>query len=367
MLRCPVEKTPLRLMTREELADLNATIAKGGARRAGGDPASNVLAGGLVSSSGAWAYEVAAGIPILLPELGIRRVSSASSAAAAGFRRGEDASTDERWEALSLSWTNLRPPLTPGQGDLDVLQRLVGEGVAGLQTSFPRALLLGITPQIAAMRWPGSTRLLALDFSAAMIRNVWRAPERTDAMVARANWTTMPVRDAACDVVVGDGNLTSLSYPDEYRAYASEIRRVLKDRGTLVLRLFARPERPEPLEGVFADLRGGRIGSASLLPWRIAMALHGDLAAGVRAAGIWEAWCEHVPDAEGLMRSLGWPLQALSAVEWTRGAEYRMRFPTVGEVEDLMAPGFSLTACHVPDYECGAMYPVAVFETRPRS
>ncbi len=217
------------------------------------------------------------------------------------------------------------------------------------------------------MRWPAGTRLLALDFSTAMIRNVWRAPEKIRAMVARANWTAMPVRDGTCDVVAGDGNLTSLAYPNEYDRFASEIRRVLKDTGTLALRLFARPESPESLETIFADLYAGRIRSLSLVPWRIAMALHGDLAAGVRTAGVWEAWCEHVPHPEDLMRALGWPPQALGSLEWTRGAEYCMRFPTVGEVEALLAPELSLAACRVPDYECGGMYPTVAFTRRSRS
>lgn len=367
VLCCPIDKAPLRVMAPGELAGLNAAIAQRQAWHACGDPVAGPIEAGLVSTSGPLMYRVLDGVPVLLPELGIGCGRDAAGAVGAGFRRGEDASTDERWETFSHFWNTVRPPLRPGQADVDMLQRLVGAHVAGTGTSRPSALLLGVTPEIATMRWPGGTRVLALDFSAGMIRNVWQARDGAHSQVARANWTTMPVRDAACDIVIGDGNLTSLSYPAEYLAFAGEARRVLKDTGTLVLRLFARPERPEPLDTIFSDLRNGRIATSSYLPWRIAMVLHGNLATGVRTAGVWETWCAHVPDPDALFRALGWPPQALAALEWTRGAEYTMRFPTVGEVEELMSPGFSLVGCRFPDYEGGERYPTVVLEPRKRT
>jgi uncharacterized protein YbaR (Trm112 family) len=195
MLCCPVDKTPLRVMSLGELADLNEVIAQGDARHASGDPVDSVIEGGLVSSSGAGTYTIADGVPILLPELGIRRAGDASGAPGPAIRRDVDASTDARWDALSRLWSSIQPPLRPGRPGVDVLQRLVAEGCTGQRATRPRALLLGVTPEIATMRWPAGNRLLALDFCSAMIRNVWRAPENEDAMVARADWDAAHPRE----------------------------------------------------------------------------------------------------------------------------------------------------------------------------
>ena len=367
MLRCPIAKVPLRRIARGEIVALNELITQGAALQARGDAVASPVEDALLADDGSWAYRVDSGVPTLLPEHAIRFDGRAAGDPATAYRRADSASTDARWEALALAWPAIRPPLRPGRDDIALLQTLVADRSSATAADSPRALLLGVTPEIASMRWPAGTSLLALDFSEAMIRGVWRAPEGVPAMVARADWTAMPVRDGACDVVVGDGNLTSLSYPGEYAAFADETRRVLREPGTLVLRLFARPERPDPLDTVFADLRAGRIREPALLPWRIAMALHGTLAEGVRAGAVWEAWCERVPRAVALFEALGWPPQALGSLEWTRGQEYVMRFPTVGEVEDLLAHGYERTICRTPAYEGGELYPTVVFTPRPRS
>ena len=367
MLRCPIAGSPLGRMSRIELDRLNELIAGGAARHSGGGTVENRLDDALLARDGSWAYGVDSGVPALLPELAIRIDRAAGGGVPAAYRRAAGASTDERWAALALAWPAIRPPMRPGRDDVAVLEALIADCGCAAGVSSPRALLLGVTPEIAAMRWPAGTGVLALDFSEAMIRKVWRVPERVPAVVVRGDWTAMPLRDSVFDVVAGDGNLTSLSYPGEYAAFAEETRRVLRRTGALVLRLFARPERPDPLDTVFADLRAGRIREPALLPWRIAMALHGTLAEGVRAGAVWEAWCERVPRPAELFAALGWPPQAVRLLDWTRGEEYVMRFPTEGEVEDLLVRGFEKTARRAPGYESGELYPAVVFRPGRRS
>jgi SAM-dependent methyltransferase len=367
MLRCPIAGSPLGRMSRVQLARLNELIAGGAVRTAAGGTVEKHLDDALLTRDGSWAYRVDSGVPTLLPELAIRIDRPAGGGAAAAYRRAAGASTDARWAALALAWPAFRPPMRPGRDDVAALETLVAECGCAAGVSSPRALLLGVTPEIATMRWPAGTSVLALDFSEAMIGSVWRAPERIPAAVVRGDWTAMPLRDGVFDVVSGDGNLTSLSYPGEYAAFAEETRRVLRATGALVLRLFARPERPDPLDTVFANLRAGRIREPAMLPWRIAMALHGTLAEGVRAGAVWEAWCERVPRPAELLAALGWPPQALRSLEWTRGEEYVMRFPTEGEVEDLLVRGFEKTARRAPGYDSGELYPTVVFRPGRRS
>jgi SAM-dependent methyltransferase len=243
------------------------------------------------------------------------------------------------------------------------MQRLVAESAAPAHRRGPRALMLGVTPEIATMRWPAGTRLLALDASEGMIRNVWPAAEVSGA-AALADWAAMPVRDGAYDLAIADAFLTSVPYPDGFKVVVAELRRVLKDDGTFVMREFARPEDREPLDTVFADLREGRMADLGAFIWRLAMALHGDLAAGVRLGDVWDAWQARVPEPEQLMRSLGWPLEPLRQLPPYRGHEGRMWFPTLDEAREVFSRGFEQVECHVPAYAGGDRYPTVVFKPR---
>ena len=58
MLCCPESRVPLRAMVGEELAALNAAIARGGARYSDGDAVADPLDSGLATTDGASVYEV---------------------------------------------------------------------------------------------------------------------------------------------------------------------------------------------------------------------------------------------------------------------------------------------------------------------
>jgi hypothetical protein len=57
----------------------------------------------------------------------------------------------------------------------------------------------------------------------------------------QADWLGLPVRERSLGMVVGDGSLIALRYPDGYRALASAIRAGLKTGGVLALRVYVRP------------------------------------------------------------------------------------------------------------------------------
>ena len=365
-LCCPVAKSPLRSMTKPELEELNTAIAQGRARYAGGPPVADALDGGLTSDDGASVYGIQNGVPGLLPTLRITSSGDTARQAADKERVPVSGSYDDRWEEISQRWHKIGRPQRPSRQDIELLQCLVAESVACTQRSNPRALMLGVTPEIATMRWPAGTRILALDASPGMIRNVWPAREVPGGVAVLADWAAMPVRDAAYDLAVGDGFLTSLPYPDGFRAVVAELRRVLKDDAMFAMREFARPEEREPLGTVFADLREGRMVDLGAFIWRLAIAVHGDLESGCRRGDVWDAWHDHVPDPPGLMTSLGWPLEALGQLEPYRGNEGRMLFPTPDETRAVFLPDFDQVECLSPDSADADRYPTVVFRPRPR-
>ena len=365
-LCCPVARTPLRMMTARELAELNTAIANGVAKYSGGEPLVGALESGLITVDGSSAYGIREGIPALLPTLRIVVRDEPSSSSADNLRASSYRTYDDSWEEISRHWDMIGPPIRPSRQDTETMERVVADGLASRHGPPHRALLLGVTPEIATMRWPSGTSLLALDAVPGMIRNVWPAREAPHGVAALADWIIMPVRDAAYDVLVGDASLTTTPYPDGFLAVKAELRRVLKDEGMLAMREFARPEQREPVDGIFRDLRAGRIASFRLFMWRLAMALHEDLESGCRWGDVFDAWYANVPDPDGLMMSLGWPLEAPRFLEVLRQARRPALFPTLSEMRAVLAPEFEQAEVHIPDYPDGDRYPTVVFKPKSR-
>jgi len=72
-------------------------------------------------------------------------------------------------------------PLRPSRQDIDLLQRFVAEKHDLAACASPRVVLLGVTPEIATMRWPPETCLLAVDRHLGMIENIWPGNESVHA------------------------------------------------------------------------------------------------------------------------------------------------------------------------------------------
>jgi SAM-dependent methyltransferase len=269
-------------------------------------------------------------------------------------------SASQLWESNARHWDSIGFPLHPSPQDIAILSRLLAD--LGAALARPRACLLGVTPEIALMRWPPETRLFAFDYNPAMIKTVWPGARLANAAVACANWARMPVADAACDIVVGDGCFSALDYPEGYAAVSSEIRRILRPGGLFAVRAFIRPDRPEPVGTVFDDLRAGRIGNFHIFKWRLNMALHGDLAAGVRLSDSWDAWRQAFPDPAVLARTLNWPIEEISTIDAYRGVDTRYTFPTLEELREALASYFLEMACVHPGYELGERCPTLLFQ-----
>ena len=227
----------------------------------------------------------------------------------------------------------------------------------------PSALLLGVTQEIARMRWPAGTRLVAADRSLAMIQSLWPG----DALgypAFCAEWNALPVRDRSHDIVIGDGAFNIMPDPDGHHALAAVIARILRPGGVMLMRVFLRPDHAEPAATAIEDLWQGRIGNFHVFKWRLAQSLQGDSSAGVRLADIWDAWRAAVPDPQRLAERLGWPLEVLATIDNYRDALARYTFPTLSEVRALFDQRFVEQMCAFPSYELGERCPTLVYQLR---
>lgn len=254
-------------------------------------------------------------------------------------------------------------PLRPPPEDVELCRNAVASWQRESGVDEPRALVLGVTPELVAMHWPPRTRVLALDLSPAMIHGVWPGPLPGHGAVC-ADWLRLPLADREVQIIVGDGSYNALPSGDLYPALTRSLRAAIDERGLLLLRFFVRPDAPESPDAVCDALHAGRIGNLHVFKWRLAMALHRDLGSGVRLADIWRAWHEAVPEPIGLMATLGWPADLLETIDGYRDVETCYTFPTLDEVRAALAPAFRECLLHTPDYELGERCPTLVL--RPR-
>lgn len=257
------------------------------------------------------------------------------------------------WAGHAPQWDLVASPLRPCAADVVVFERLLREVQAR------DVLLLGMTPELA--RLPDPVRLVAVDRAAAMIARLWQTPRPGRAAIC-ADWQALPLRDAAFDAVLGDGALNMLEGKAALAAFAAEVLRVLRPGGTLLLRVFTRPDDPETPEAVLAALRGGRIGSFHAFKWRLAMALHGSLERGVRLADIWHCWNEAVPAPRALLAERGWDERLAGTIDVYRGVQTRYCFPRRGEIKTIFAGRFREVGYEVQRYELAERCPIVALQ-----
>lgn len=257
------------------------------------------------------------------------------------------------WPRHAQQWDLIGPPLRPVAEDLAQVAQVAHGG---------RTLILGVTPELARMTWPAGTSLLALDHSLPMIRAVWPRPLRSVAV--QGNWCRMPLRSGSIALAAGDGCYSMFAFPDGYRAFSGELRRVLAPEGRLVIRVFASPAIPEDVAAVERDLWSGQIGNFHVFKWRLAMALQRTAAEGVCLDDLHRAFSALCPSPAALTEKLGWSAASVGTIEAYRGSATRYTFPSLNELRAALAADFRERSCHVPAYELGERCPTLVLEAR---
>jgi SAM-dependent methyltransferase len=266
------------------------------------------------------------------------------------------------WEFRSREW-RVSPPLTPAAEDIAWYEASAAECARSEGARPLRAVLLGVTPGIAAMTWPMGTILLAVDWANGMLQHVWpRAgfPEHTD--VVRADWRELPIAAGTIDLVIGDGCYAALGSLAEARRLNREIGRVLKARGWYCMRAFCRSDRPSSPAELFEELESEPVENLDLFRWRLAMAVHGNSADGVELGKVWRIWQDHL--RHSCFDARRWSAdQRLNMARW-EGVEARFLFPSLAELRELAGPEFDLMGCERPSYESAEHFPRLLMRAR---
>ncbi len=267
------------------------------------------------------------------------------------------------WPEVAHRWKQIGPPLRPVAEDVGAFERAVLS--FALEKGPPRALILGVTPELYSLAWPVGSDVRAVDHTPAMIDVVWPGPREA---VSCAEWTALPFSDASRDVALCDGGLHLLSYPAGQRLLASELERVLSPGGLFAIRLFLPPVKRESKEQVLADFMAGRVANLNELKLRLGPALTESAESGVELDRVYRAVHALAPDLEQLAERLGWDLEHLRAIETYRGSRVRYHFVTLDEVTGIFCAGgagFELVSRHEPGYALGERCPIIVLRRKP--
>lgn len=254
---------------------------------------------------------------------------------------------NDHWSEIARAWAHVGPPLRPAPEDL------------GFIPSAGDALLLGVTPELAALGW---SSLVAVDHTPAMVRALW---EPAHGLAVVGQWTHLPIRSSSRDLVLLDGGLHLVPHRLAQEALLREASRVLRPEGRAVVRLFARPSQPEPPQAVLSDLVEGHIANLNELKLRLGMAMQTDVHQGVALADVWRAVAEAVPDRDGLCQRLGWIRPHFDAIDSYRDSANRYWFVSTEEAIALASPWFAVERVCEPAYRLGERCPTLLLSKRP--
>jgi SAM-dependent methyltransferase len=265
----------------------------------------------------------------------------------------------DHWKHHARQWSLVRGPLRPRKEDIGrarfAIERWSEEAV---QKTPPVVLVLGATPELCRLGVELGSRVIAVDNSADMLRTLWPVEARDTDSTICADWREIPLPAKSVDVVLADGSLSALSFPQDYESLLSELRRLLRPGGCCSIRCFVQPDQNETIEQVFEALSRGDIGNFHVLKWRLAMALQPDAGAGVAVGSVWQAFSRAWEDPSLLADRFQWPLAEVRTIEAYRNVDTRYTFPTLAQYhESFETAGFHVVETATPSYELGERCP----------
>lgn len=256
------------------------------------------------------------------------------------------------WDKHAEQWNNIGAPLRPSSPDIQIMCSWLHE--IDCQSESFNVLLLGVTPELAQIRWPENTRLFAIDSNFSMIKSVLLKNNLSkSSLISMGNWLQLPLPESFINLVIGDGCYSMLSGKN-YDTLSNEIVRVLHPTGHFFMRFFIRPDDNESIELIQDDFLSGRIDNFHILKWRIAMALHDALEQGVCLKEIWHIWNKHFKIHT---KYLQWSEQTMNTIDVYKNNPAFYTFPTYPELSSRLYNQFRILDRYTPDYKLGERCP----------
>jgi len=270
------------------------------------------------------------------------------------------------WNVLAGCYGALRPPLVPSPEEIGFMEETTAAWAASHPGIPVQALLLGVTPLIARMRWPKSSVLVAVDGSFAMVRRVWPGNVAGVRGAVQGDWLALPLREHSCHVVIGDGSINCLGliYPEGFRRLAEAVFRALDGDGIFLLRCYLQPDVQERPEDVFEATFHAPIPTFNEFKFRLLMAVQQSAREGLVVNEVYRYWASLNVDATELASRTGWDQSAIEMMELYRGAQTVYTFTTRSELLSVLCEFFDVASISTSPSYLGRRCPILVL--RPR-
>lgn len=251
----------------------------------------------------------------------------------------------DHWVTHAKNWHLIGPPLRPSEDCVRVFERIAKNCPAS--DAQLEALLLGITPELASMKWPVGTRLRVVERCKAMLDMYHRGPwvPTIETIEHLGDWRQMSsFAHSSQDMVIGDGCFTTL-LEHEYDTVLREIHGVLRPGGVFAHRWFLYPSTPNTGSWFQASFHAFKL--------RLLMSLQTSFVRGVEVKQAYKWW------GQRQLAIAAWPPEEVATIAAYAGSDAIYTFPTKEEIKAKLDKFFHLELCHVVEgYDLSERCPI---------
>ncbi len=257
--------------------------------------------------------------------------------------------SQSHWQAVYR--TPARPPLEVDREIVAAYRRAIA-GIEG------RALLLGVTPQLADI----ADDVTAVERHPGVIAARWPGDTVHRRAVA-ADWREMQFNPGSFGKCVGDGSFNSMLFGD-VSAVLGRIATMLCEPGRIAARMYLTPERCESVEAVMQAARSRRIVAFSAFKWRLAMAMVAERGKpDIAVVDIFARFSDAVGDRNAFSEETGIPRQEIDSIDVYSSSVESYCFPTPSEIRSAIPKTLHFVD-FMPSgsYELAERCPIAVMD-----
>ena len=154
-----------------------------------------------------------------------------------------------------------RPPIAPSESEREIYEKFLMKAIKRKRN--PKALVLGITPELREMALKNNCQVVSVDISKdtiGVMKDLVRHKYTEKEIIIQDNWLTVPLEENSFDLVMGDASFTNLSSFGDAKRLLAKIKRVLKPGGHLLIReLVHLPKRKSSFQKAVNNYRKGKI------------------------------------------------------------------------------------------------------------
>lgn len=154
-----------------------------------------------------------------------------------------------------------RPPTAPSKSEREIYEKFLMRAIKGKRN--PKALVLGVTPELREMALKNNCKVVSVDISKDMIeemKDLVRHKYPKKEIIIQGNWLTAPLEKNSFDLVMGDASFNNLPSLGDAKRLLAKIKRVLKLGGYLLIREVVHlPKRKSSFQKAVNDYRKGKI------------------------------------------------------------------------------------------------------------